>query len=140
MDEKMVTFKVAIVGFLTACGAALGWQGIMAIVWIAVMLLDVISGMAAACKRGEWSSAVARQGVWHKVGMILVVIVAVLADLLLWEICSNVALGQFIIWSEDGKVVCRGFVQEFLLPFTHFVSSPTHHGSVIHGQGSVWNH
>ena len=93
MDEKMVTIKAVIAGFLTACGAALGWQGIMAVVWIAVMLLDVISGMAAACKCGEWSSAVARQGVWHKVGMILVVIVSVLADLLLWEVCTNVPLG-----------------------------------------------
>ena len=93
MDEKMITVKAVVAGFLTACGAALGWQGIMAIVWIAVMLLDVVSGMAAACKLGEWSSSVARQGVWHKAGMIIVVIVSVLADLLLWEMCANMSIG-----------------------------------------------
>ena len=35
---------------------------------------------AAAASKGEWSSAVARAGIWHKAGMVVVVIVAAMAD------------------------------------------------------------
>ena len=80
MNDRMLEIKAAMTAFLTAMGTILGWKGIMGAVWVAVMLLDYISGTFAACKDSEWSSKEARQGLWHKAGMILVVLVAGITD------------------------------------------------------------
>lgn len=93
MNESLVGVKAAIAAFFTALAAFLGWKGIMAVVWVVAMLLDYISGTAAACKVGDWCSATARQGLWHKGGMILVVTVAAVADGVLVLICEHLPLG-----------------------------------------------
>ena len=87
-----MTFKTAITAFFTALGAFLGWQGIMAVVWVCAMALDYITGTAAACYAGEWSSKTAREGLWHKGGMIVVVIVAAIADGIMAVICANIPI------------------------------------------------
>ena len=96
MNETLVGVKAAMAAFFTALGAFLGWKGVMAIVWVVAMLLDYISGTAAACKAGQWSSATARQGLWHKGGMIIVVTVAAIADGVMAMICQHLPLG--IAW------------------------------------------
>lgn len=96
MNETLVGIKAALAAFFTALGAFLGWKGIMAIVWVAAMLLDYLSGTAAACKSGQWCSATARQGLWHKGGMIVVVTVAAIADGVMAVICQHMPLG--IAW------------------------------------------
>lgn len=93
MNENMLAAKAAIAAFFTALGAFLGWKGIMALVWVVVMALDYISGTAAAMKAGEWCSAKAREGLWHKGGMIIVVVVAAIADGVMSVICENLHLG-----------------------------------------------
>ena len=80
MKENLSGVKGWITAFLAAAGAFLGWKGCMLLAWAAVMGLDYISGTMAACKGGNWSSATAREGLWHKGGMILVVTVAAIAD------------------------------------------------------------
>ena len=55
----------AILAFLTALWGWLGWA---VIIWVACFLLDYISGTAAARKNHEWSSDIAREGLWHKLG------------------------------------------------------------------------
>lgn len=94
MNEKMVAIKGAVAAFFTAVGAFLGWKGVMALVWVALMILDYFSGTAAAIKGKEWSSKVARDGLWHKAGMILAVCVAGLTDLVLWIICNHIPIGM----------------------------------------------
>lgn len=93
MNDNLTYIKGTIVACCTALGAFLGWKGIMAVVWVVAMALDYISGTAAALKAGSWCSATARQGLWHKGGMILVVVVAAIADGILGIICTNLALG-----------------------------------------------
>lgn len=93
MNENMMTIKTAIVAFFTALGAFLGWKGVMLLSWVAVMALDYISGTAAALKEGQWCSATARQGLWHKGGMILVVLVAGIADAVMVIIAEYVPIG-----------------------------------------------
>ena len=93
MENKLLAWKTAIVTFFTALGAALGWKGIMLMVWVGVMLLDYISGTFAACKNGEWCSAKAREGLWHKAGMIIVILVAGIADIIMEIACTNLNLG-----------------------------------------------
>lgn len=97
MNDTLVGIKAALAAFFTALGGFLGWKGIMAIVWVVAMLLDYISGTAAACKSGQWSSTIARQGLWHKGGMIIVVTVAAIADGVMTAICKHLPLG--IAWS-----------------------------------------
>lgn len=93
MEDNLMTFKAGIAAFFTALGAFLGWQGIMAMVWVCAMALDYITGTAAACYAGEWSSKTAREGLWHKGGMIVVVIVAAIADGIMAVICANIPIG-----------------------------------------------
>ena len=80
MDERLLKLKGALAAFLSALGAFLGWKGSMLLAWAVVMGLDYVSGTMAACKAGKWNSATAREGLWHKGGMILVVTVAAIAD------------------------------------------------------------
>ena len=93
MNENLVTVKTAIVAGCTALGAFLGWKGVMLIAWAAVMALDYLTGTLAACKTGQWSSTTAREGLWHKGGMIAVVIVAALADWIMVLIAAYIPIG-----------------------------------------------
>lgn len=93
MENNLMAFKAAMAAFFTAIGAFLGWQGIMALVWVCCMAIDYITGTAAACHDGEWSSKTAREGLWHKGGMIVVVVVAAIADGIMAVICANIPVG-----------------------------------------------
>lgn len=93
MENNLMNFKAGIAAFFTAIGTFLGWQGIMALVWVCCMAMDYITGTAAACHAGEWSSKIAREGLWHKAGMIIVVVVAAIADCVMAVICANIPIG-----------------------------------------------
>ena len=92
MEDKLMGIRAAFAAVCSALGSFLGWQGIMALVWVAAMALDYLSGSAAACKAGKWSSAEARTGLWHKGGMILVVGVAAISDGIMAVMCDHVPL------------------------------------------------
>lgn len=81
MDDNVFALQIVLAGALAAGTAIWGWFGWLALLWAASMALDYITGTLAAVKAGEWSSATAREGLWHKGGMILVVLVAALTDL-----------------------------------------------------------
>lgn len=91
--EKLNDFKAAVMAVMTVLGSFLGWQGIMALVWVACMALDYLSGSIAAAKEGKWSSSVARVGLWHKGGMILAVCVAGISDIVITIICQHLPIG-----------------------------------------------
>ena len=93
MKENLLTIKTAAAGFLTAMGAFLGWKGVMLVTWVIVMGLDYLSGTMAACKEGNWNSAAAREGLWHKGGMILAVTVAAIADAVMVLMVTYVPIG-----------------------------------------------
>ena len=94
MENNLFTVKTAIVAGFTAMGALLGWKGIMLLSWLLVMALDYLSGTLAACKQGQWCSAVAREGLWHKGGMILAVLVAGIADVVMLVIVQHIPIGM----------------------------------------------
>ena len=85
MDNSNIflAIKATLVAFAGAFSAAFGWLGWLILAWVGCMALDWISGSAAAAAKGNWSSAVARAGIWHKGGMVVVVIVAAVADCVL---------------------------------------------------------
>ena len=82
MESKETGIKLAAAAFLGGAGEALGWKGVMLLMLAAAMCLDYISGTLAAKKNGEWSSKVAREGLFHKGGIILVTSCALIADAL----------------------------------------------------------
>lgn len=93
MDNKLLEIKAAAAAAVTALGAVLGWRGILAVAWVAAMALDYISGTMAACKMGEWCSARAREGLWHKAGSTIAVMVAGMADLVMGIVCQYLPIG-----------------------------------------------
>jgi toxin secretion/phage lysis holin len=92
MEDRLMGFKAGMAAACSAVASFLGWQGVMALVWVVVMGLDYLSGSAAACKAGQLRSAAARAGLWHKGGMILVVCVAFLGDCVMAVMCANLPM------------------------------------------------
>lgn len=84
MSEKLNAFKILLATAMGAIGDFLGYRGIMVVVLALCMALDYISGTLAAKKSGEWSSKVAREGLFHKGGTILAVGAAAIVDFLLF--------------------------------------------------------
>ena len=81
--ERATEIKAAIAAILAFLTALWGWVGWAVWIWIACMLIDYISGSAAAKKDNEWASSVARAGLWHKLGEVFAVLVAALCDIAL---------------------------------------------------------
>lgn len=99
--ERWKAVFAAVVGLLTGLW---GWMGWLAVGWIAVMVLDYMTGSAAAAKQGAWSSARAREGIWHKAGMIVVVLVAAGADVLISLLLSH--MPAVALPFEYGSLLC----------------------------------
>ena len=97
MENKVIAIKAAIASTVAAITMALGWRGILLVAWVIAMVLDYISGSMAARKMGQWESKKAREGIWHKLGMIVVVITVVIADTVLMVVCANMP-GIGISW------------------------------------------
>lgn len=81
--EKAIEIKAALAAVIAFFTALWGWMGWAVIVWMACIVLDYATGSWAARSAGEWSSAVARAGLWHKLGEIVAVLVAALCDIAL---------------------------------------------------------
>ncbi len=90
MESKMFEIKAALTAFFAVMGTFLGWKGLMLLIWVAAMVMDYVSGTLAAHKNGEWDSTKAREGLMHKGGMILVVLLAMLFDACLALVAVNI--------------------------------------------------
>lgn len=88
--ENINAFKAAITAILAAMTALWGWFGWIVVAWIACMAIDYITGSFAALRAGEWSSSTARDGIWHKVGSIVAVVVAAILDMVIGMIIANI--------------------------------------------------
>lgn len=53
------------------------------------MALDYLTGSAAAMQAGKWSSEAARNGLWHKLGGIVAVLISGILDLTLGHLLGN---------------------------------------------------
>ena len=81
--EKATEIKAAFTTVLAFLTALWGWVGWAVWIWIGCMVIDYISGSAAAKRDGTWASSVARDGLWHKLGEVFAVLVAALCDIAL---------------------------------------------------------
>lgn len=82
-DNFFLAAKALIAAVAGAFTVAFGWLGWLIVAWVVCMALDWMTGSAAAASKGEWASSVARAGIWHKVAMVVVVLVAGLTDAVL---------------------------------------------------------
>ena len=90
MVENVTRFKAAIAAVLAAMTALWGWFGWLVLAWVACMAIDYITGYSAAAKNGEWSSNIAREGLWHKAGCIFAVLVAGILDAVVGYLLGNI--------------------------------------------------
>ena len=88
--EHVNAFKAAVAAVCAALTALWGWFGWVVFAWVVSMIIDYLTGSAAALRTGEWSSKAARDGIWHKVGSIVAVIVAALLDVVIGHLLANV--------------------------------------------------
>ena len=75
-----VSGKAVVAAVCGAFTAAFGWLGWLVVAWAACMALDWVSGSAAAASRA---------GIWHKAGMVVVVLVCALTDAVLAVAVAN---------------------------------------------------
>lgn len=89
-DNIFLVVKAAVVALMGAYGAAFGWLGWLIAAWLFCMVVDWLTGSAAAAAKGNWSSSAARAGIWHKGGMIVIVAVSAVADSVIQVIMGNI--------------------------------------------------
>lgn len=99
VPDKATEIKAFLTAILAFCTALWGWLGWAVIILIACMALDWITGSWAARSRGEWSSSVARAGLWHKLGEIVALLVAALCDIAVQVILNSAAADLLKGWT-----------------------------------------
>lgn len=78
--DKAQEIKGVITGVFVMLTAFWGWLGWSILLMLVCMFIDYVTGSLAARRSGTWSSAVARDGLWHKLGEIFALLVAILCD------------------------------------------------------------
>lgn len=96
--DKATEIKAFVTAILAFCTALWGWLGWAVIILIACMALDWITGSWAARAHNEWSSSVARAGLWHKLGEIVALLVAALCDIAVQVILNSAAADLLKGW------------------------------------------
>lgn len=104
-------------GVMSAAIAALtalwGWFGWLIVLWVCLMAVDYLTGSAVAMRSGKWASSAARDGIWHKAGSIIIVIVAGGADLLIGMILGHLP-GVVLPWDYT-VLICPLVVVWYIL-------------------------
>ena len=100
--DKATEIKALITAGIAFLTALWGWVGWAIAVFMSCMVLDYLTGTWAAKSKGEWSSAAARAGLWHKLGEIAALLVAALCDIALKVILNSTAapIAREINYSE----------------------------------------
>ena len=89
--DKATEIKAFLAAILAFCTALWGWPGWAVLILIVCMALDWITGSWAARRKGQWSSSAARDGLWHKLGEIVALLVAALCDIAIRVILKSAA-------------------------------------------------
>ena len=89
--DKIVEIKAAVTAAVSLVAGLLGASGVAVAIFLTCLVLDYITGSLAARAHGEWSSKAAREGLWHKLGEIVALLVAALCDVALRVILSSTA-------------------------------------------------
>ena len=121
-QERAQDIKGAIVAAIAVLTAIWGWLGWAILLLACAMLVDYITGSAAAKAKGEWSSDIAREGLRHKLGEIVAVGAAGFCDLgvrvvlqaadvqpifseVAWPDCFTLIVTLWYFFTEVGSIV-----------------------------------
>ena len=104
MNKTLHEWKMTLSLTLGAVSAALGWFGWLMVLFVLCMMGDWITGSAAAMRMGKWSSGKAKDGIWHKLGSVVIVMVSTGADMLIGSIVNH--LPGIILPFEYGVLLC----------------------------------
>lgn len=126
MTDHINGSKAAVAAVLAALTALWGWFGWFLLAWVGLMALDYITGSAAACKAGAWASSVARDGLWHKFGAIVAVLVTGVLDYVIGLMVNNIPSVTLPI--EYTVLVCPLVVAWYVM---------TEIGSIIENAGKL---
>ena len=102
-NDKAVQIKAALSAAIAFGTALFGWVGWVIVIWLCSMVLDYLTGSFAAIYLGQWTSRKASQGLWHKLGSITAVLLAVMCDIALGVIAGK--LGDGFISVDYGCVI-----------------------------------
>ena len=83
LDSTLTAAKVAIVAAGGVFASFLGWRLGLLLALVGRLGVDYMSGTWAARRNGEWKSSMARDGLCHKGGMLLVIGVCAMTDLVM---------------------------------------------------------
>lgn len=89
-QENALSIKAALSALFAFFTALWGWFGWLVVAWVVCMTIDYLTGYSAAMKNGEWNSKVAREGLWHKGGCIVVVLVAGILDAVIGYLLEHI--------------------------------------------------
>lgn len=98
VPDKATEIKALFTAVFVFLTSLWGWLGWAILAFIFCIALDYITGTWAARAHAEWSSTVAREGLWHKLGEIVALLVAALCDIAVKVILNSAAaplLGNF---------------------------------------------
>lgn len=126
MSDAVKPVKAAIAAGVAALTALWGWFGWLVVGWILCMALDVFTGMAVGAKAGKWSSAVAREGLWHKAGCVAAVAASGMLDMVVALLLEELPKGALPF--EYTVFLCPLAVVWYLL---------TEVGSVVENAGAM---
>lgn len=93
--DKAAQIRALVTLALSFLTALWGWLGWAVALFILSMAADYITGTWAARARGAWSSAAAREGLWHKLGEIAALLVAALCDISVQVVLHSAAAPLF---------------------------------------------
>ena len=122
-SEIKALFTLA-VSFLTGLWGYVGWA---IAVFIVSMAADYVTGTWAARACGAWSSAAAREGLWHKLGEIAALLVAALCDIAVEVVLHSAAAPLF------GDVAFRHYLTLLVAVWYTF----TELGSIMENAGRL---
>ena len=123
--EHINGFKAAVTAVIAALTALWGWFGWFVLIWVACMVIDYITGSCAAMRAGEWSSKMARDGLWHKAGCIVAVLVASILDAVIGYLLGNIGVALPFTYTV---LICPLVVAWYVL---------TELGSIIENAGKL---
>ena len=124
MADEMRVMKAMVSTVIAGLTALWGWLGWLVAAWAAGMVMDYLSGSAAALEAGSWSSKAAREGIWHKLGEMAAVLVSGLLDLVLGVLLAQAPGLPF----EYSTFLCPLVVVWYIL---------TEAGSIIENAGAL---
>lgn len=81
--------KVSVTAAVGLLASFFGWSGWLLLILVFCAAADWLTGSVVAWKSGAWSSRVAREGIFGKVGMFLAVITAGVFDILVHLVTLN---------------------------------------------------